>query len=136
MKRISKLHLSTFTAISIVLVTAGTSEAASVVFDNISNYENGVSGAGANSTASVPNTYMGDAYTLAPGTASITEFDIYPVNLSGTSYTGLSVDIYVWDTVNMSTVNATTPAFGNLLGWRLAWPCGGKGRGKTGVGEG
>jgi hypothetical protein len=59
---------------------------------------------------------MGDAYTLAPGTVDLTGFDIFPVNLTGTAFTGLSINISVWGTVNTSgTVNATTPAFGDLL---------------------
>lgn len=59
---------------------------------------------------------MGDGYNLAPGTTSITGFDLYPVNVTGVNYTGLQITIYVWGSVNTSgTVNATTPAFGNLL---------------------
>src|SRR3954454_25024967 len=68
------------------------------------------------STSSSPNTFMGDAYTLAPGTTSITGFDVYPVNVSGVNFTGLKINIFVWGNVNTSgTVNSTTPAFGNLL---------------------
>jgi hypothetical protein len=68
------------------------------------------------STSSTPNTFMGSAYNLAPGTTSITGFDIYPVNVSGVNFTGLKINIFVWGTVNTSgTVNSTTPAFGNLL---------------------
>jgi PEP-CTERM motif len=68
------------------------------------------------STSSSPNTFMGDAYTLGAGATSITGFDIYPVNVSGTSFTGLKINIFVWGSVNTSgTVNSTTPAFGNLL---------------------
>jgi hypothetical protein len=99
-----------------VLVAAGTSEATSVVFDNMSNLEGGNANAHVASTASTPNTFMGDAYTLASGTTSISGFDIYPVNLSGTSYTGIKINIFVWGSVNTGTVNATTPAFGDLLG--------------------
>jgi len=59
---------------------------------------------------------MGAAYNLLPGASTISGFDIYPVNLSGTSFNALRLSIYVWGTVNTSgTVNATTPAFGNLL---------------------
>jgi hypothetical protein len=59
---------------------------------------------------------MGDGYNLAAGTTAITGFDIYPVNVSGTSFTGLKINIFVWGSVNTSgTVNSTTPAFGNLL---------------------
>ena len=59
---------------------------------------------------------MGDGYNLAAGTTSITGFDLYPVNVSGTSFTGLKLNIFVWGTVNTSgTVNSATPAFGNLL---------------------
>jgi hypothetical protein len=68
------------------------------------------------STSSTPNTFMGDGYNLAAGTTSITGFDIYPVNVSGTSFIGLKINIFVWGSVNTSgTVNSTTPAFGNLL---------------------
>ena len=87
-----------------------------LVFDNISNADEGVPGAVAASTSSTPNTFMGGGYVLAPGTTSITGFDLYPVNTSGTSFTGLKLNIFVWGSVNMGTVNASTPAFGNLLG--------------------
>jgi hypothetical protein len=87
-----------------------------LVFDNISDLENGVAGAAANATSSTPNTFMGCAYTLAPGTTSITGFDLFPVNLSGTTFNALKINIWVWGTVNTGTVNASTPAFGNLLG--------------------
>src|SRR2546430_75532 len=43
-------------------------KAAVVVFDNMSNYENGVSGAAIASTSSTPNYFMGDGYQLTPGT--------------------------------------------------------------------
>lgn len=88
---------------------------AALVFDNFSNYEGGNTNAHVAVTASTPNTFMGDAYTLLPGTTSITGFDIYPANLSGTAYVGLKMNIYVWGSVNMGTVSASTPAFGNLL---------------------
>jgi hypothetical protein len=53
---------------------------------------------------------------LTPGTTEITGFDIYPDNLTGTNFTGLKINIFVWGAVNTSgTVNATTPAFSNLL---------------------
>ena len=59
---------------------------------------------------------MGDAYNLYPGSTVITGFDLFPVNTTGINFTGLQITIYVWGTVNTSgTVNATTPAFGNLL---------------------
>src|SRR5438874_1974935 len=91
-------------------------KAAVVVFDNMSNYENGVSGTGIASTSSTPNYFMGDGYLLTPGTTSITGFDIFPVNQSGTSFIGLRINIYVWGSVNLSgTVNASTPAFSSLL---------------------
>jgi len=89
---------------------------ADVVFDNMTTFESGNTNAHVASTSSTPNTFMGDAYTLASGTTSITGFDIYPVNVSGTSYDHLKMNIFVWGSVNMGTVNATTPAFGNLLG--------------------
>jgi hypothetical protein len=102
--------------LSIALTAAWTAKA-DLVFDNMSNYENSVSGASVSATGSTPNTFMGDGYTLAPGTVSITGFDLFPVNLSGTSYTGIKISIFVWGSVNTSgSVNAATPAFGNLLG--------------------
>jgi hypothetical protein len=89
---------------------------AALVFDNFSNYEAGNPGASVAVTGSTPNTFMGDAYTLLGGTTSITGFDIYPANLSGTDYTGIKINIFVWGSVNTGTVSASTPAFGNLLG--------------------
>jgi hypothetical protein len=97
------------------MLSAATTRAA-VVFDNMSIFEAGNTNSHVTSTGSTPNTFMGDGYVLAAGTTAITGFDLYPVNLSGTSYTGLKLNIYVWGTVNTGTVNATTPAFGNLLG--------------------
>jgi hypothetical protein len=58
---------------------------------------------------------MGGAYTLAGGTTSITGFDIYPANLSGVNYVGIKINIFVWGSVNMGAVSASSPAFGNLL---------------------
>ena len=100
----------------VTVVLAATSAKADVVFDNISNYEAGNTNSHISATGSTPNTFMGDGYVLAAGATDITGFDIFPVNLSGTTYTGLKINSYVWGTVNTGTVNATTPAFGNLLG--------------------
>lgn len=98
------------------LGTAMASNAA-LLFDNMSNFENGVTGANVSATGSTPNTFMGGAYNLLSGASSITGFDIYPANLSGTGYNALRINIFVWGSVNTSgTVNSTTPAFGNLLG--------------------
>lgn len=105
-----------FLVAALCLSTLTTSNAA-VLFDNMSNYENSVAGASIAATSSTPNTFMGAAYNLLSGATSITGFDIYPVNLSGTSYNALKINIFVWGSVNTSgTVNSTTPAFGNLLG--------------------
>src|ERR1035438_474427 len=110
----------TLAAAAIITVSATTTTQAvspgpSVVFDNISDYENSVPGVAVNATGSTPNSFMGDAYTLAPGTTQITGFDLLPANLSGVNYTGLKINIFVWGTVNTGTVNATTPAFGDDL---------------------
>ena len=68
-------------------------------------------------TSSNPNTYMGDAYTLAPGTTQITGFDLFPLNATVNNYVGLEVNVWVWGAVNTSgTVNAANPAFSDLLG--------------------
>jgi hypothetical protein len=109
--------LSTILAIAAlaILIPAGTARA-DLVFDNISNFENGDPDANIAATGSVPNTFMGEAYELNPGTTEITGFDVFPVNLSGTDYTDLQINIYVWGSVNTTgTVNAATPAFSNLL---------------------
>jgi hypothetical protein len=114
-QKASRSNLSRCMAVLILLSFAGLASAQVVVFDNMSNYEGGNTNANVTATASVPNTFMGDAYNLG-GATSITGFDIFPVNLSGSNYTGLRMTIYVWGTVNTSgTVNSTTPAFGNLL---------------------
>ena len=52
----------------------------------------------------------------AVNSLTITGFDFLPVNLSGTNFTGLKINGFVWGGVNTGTVNATTPAFSNLLG--------------------
>jgi hypothetical protein len=87
-----------------------------LVYDNISAYENGVPGATVTATGSTPNTFMGAAYTLAAGTTAITGFDLFPANLSGTTFTALKMNVYVWGNVNTGTVSAANPAFSNLLG--------------------
>jgi len=89
-----------------------------LLFDNVSNYMNAVAGAGASTTSSTPNTFMGDAYNLnlTGGSTTITGFDLFPANLAGTTFTNLKLTVYVWGTVNTTgTVNSTTPAFSNLL---------------------
>jgi len=83
--------------------------AGTVVFDNFT-------GRTLSSTSSTPNTFMGDGYVLLAGTTNISEIAYFPVNLSGTSFTGIQTTFYFWDTVNTGTVNAGSPAFGNLLG--------------------
>lgn len=86
------------------------------VFDNVSDFENGVPGATNAALGSTPNSFMGDGYLLTPGTTNITGFDIFPVNLTGIDFTdGIQINIYVWGSVNLGTVNSSTPAFGNLL---------------------
>ena len=97
---------------------------ADLVFDNMSNFENGVAGANNDITPFTPNNFMGDGYALAPGTIDITGFDVFPVNLSGTDFTGLEITIYVWANVNTGTVNAGSPAFGNLLASYTLFPSG------------
>jgi hypothetical protein len=98
--------------VAAAILAATTPAQAQVAFDNVPT-----SAFSAFSTSSTPNTFMGDGYILAGGTTAITGFDLFPVNTSGTSYTGLKVNIFVWGTVNTSgTVNSTTPAFSNPLG--------------------
>jgi hypothetical protein len=93
-----------------------TTAKASLLFDNISAYESSESGAAVTTTSGTPNTFMGDGYVLPSGTTDITGLDLFPVNLTGTKYTGLELAVYVWGTVNTGVVNASTPAFSNLLG--------------------
>ncbi|PWU15246.1 MAG: hypothetical protein C5B50_15710 [Verrucomicrobia bacterium] len=82
----------------------------------MSVYESGSTNGTIAATSSTPNTWMGGAYNLVAGTTAISGFDIYPVNLSGGNFNALKITIDVWGSVNTSgTVNATTPAFGNLL---------------------
>jgi hypothetical protein len=92
-------------------LAATVSSQAQTAFNNVPT-----SGFSAFSTSSTSNYFMGDGYNLAAGTTKITGFDVYPVNTSGINFTGLKINIYVWGSVNTSgTVNAGTPAFGNLL---------------------
>lgn len=88
---------------------------AALVFDNISSPRAGDGGT-LTATGSTPNTFMGDAYVLAEGTTQITGFDVFPYNNTGTNFTGLKINIFVWGGVNTGTVNAANPAFSNLLG--------------------
>lgn len=98
------------------LTVVASAAQATLVFDNVSNFRNGVAGATGTSTGSTPNTFMGGAYNLLSGTTNITGFDLFPVNLSGTNFTGLKINVFVWGTVNTGTVSASAPAFSNLLG--------------------
>ena len=109
---------STLLAGAFALTLAATSsQAATVLFDNMTAAETGVAGAALTATSSTPNTFMGDGYILAAGASTITGFDLFPVNsTAATTYTNLKLNVYVWGTVNTGTVNATTPAFSNLLG--------------------
>jgi len=113
----AKRALSACVAATAIALASTTLSQAAVVFDNMTKFEaNDPTAGGATSTSSTPNTFMGDPYVLTAGTTAITGFDIFPVNASGVNYTGIKINIYVWGSVNTSgTVNATTPAFGNLL---------------------
>lgn len=113
---LSPTSLLRFAALGLGLALPLFSQAAQVVFDNMSTFESGNTNAHIAVTSSTPNTFMGDGYNLLAGTVDITGFDIYPANLSGTAYDHLKLNIFVWGSVNTSgTVNSTTPAFGNLL---------------------
>ena len=112
-----KKNILSLLTLAALIITLADSAHASLVFDNISNFQNSVPGTNIAATGSTPNTFMGDGYTLARGTTTITGFDLYPVNLSGTSYTGFKINIYIWGSVNTTgLVYAATPAFSNLLG--------------------
>ncbi len=101
--------------LAVEFVCASAIHAATVVFDDMSNFEGSQPGASIAFTGSTPNTFMGDGYLLTPGTTNITGLDIFPVNTSGTDFTGLQITIYVWGSVNSGPVNSGSPAFGNLL---------------------
>jgi hypothetical protein len=98
------------------LTFATTASQAVVVFDNISALQAGTPGATITSTGSTPNTFIGDAYTLTAGTTQITGFDVFTGNLTGTTYTALKLNLYVWGGVNLGAASVATPAFSNLLG--------------------
>src|SRR5580765_4379745 len=87
--------VSVWLVLAAASLVAATLARGAVVFDNMSNYEGGNTNATVAATGSTPNTFMGDGYTLAAGTTQITGFDLFPVNLSGTSYTGLKINIFV-----------------------------------------
>ena len=106
---------STIISAALIAACAGTASAA-LLFDNATAFETAPPTESFTATGSTPNTFMGDAYGLVPGATSITGFDIYPVNLSTTNFTGLKINIFVWGTVNTGAVSAATPAFSNLLG--------------------
>ena len=58
---------------------------------------------------------MGDGYLLTPGTTNITGFDIFFRNQTGSNFTGVQINVYVWGSVNSGVVGSNTPAFGNAL---------------------
>ena len=65
---------------------------------------------------STPNTFMGDAFVLAPGANDLTGLDLFPYLGSGTSYVGLKLNFYIWGNVNTGSVTASAPAFSDLIG--------------------
>lgn len=83
---------------------------ADLAFDNITTAPS-ITG-----TSSTPNTFMGGAYTLLPGTTTLSGFDLFPVNFTTSTFTAIRATVYVWGTVNTGAVSAGSPAFGNLLG--------------------
>ena len=101
-------------AVGLGLIAVSTAKGG-VVYDNISSIENSTPGTAIITTSSTPNTFVGDGFNLAAGTTEITGFDVVPVNHTGTTFTSLKVTGYIWGTVNTGTVNASHPAFGNLL---------------------
>ena len=110
----SKYRFFILGASSAVLLSSTVAKA-DVLFDNMSKFENGDPNANVAVTSSTPNTFMGNAYTLIPGASTITGFDLFPANLTGTTFTGLKLTVYVWGSVNMGTVNGANPAFGDPL---------------------
>lgn len=97
------------------LVAFSATASADLVFDNITAPLNGDAGT-LSATGSTPNTFMGAGYVLQAGTTQITGFDLFPYNNTGTDFTDLKLNIYVWGGVNTGTVSAASPAFSNLLG--------------------
>jgi len=87
-----------------------------LLFDDMTKFEAQDPGINGTTTGSTPNTFMGFGADLQTNANSITGFDLFPVNLTGTNFNALKLTVYVWDTVNKTgTVNAATPAFSNLL---------------------
>lgn len=110
------VHRFLYAGVLALGLSAAASHAA-VVFDNMTAVQSGAAGAVLTAVSNAPNSFMGSAYVLAAGTTAITGFDLFPANATAaTTFTNLKLNIYVWDTVNLGTVNAATPAFGNLLG--------------------
>lgn len=99
-------------ALAAATFVAATSAKAAVVFDSATAFETSAPGVTISATSSTPNTFMGTGYTLLSGTSDITGFDLFPVNLSGTNFTGLKINIFVWGSVNTT---GTGNAFSNLL---------------------
>lgn len=109
----SQLRTKLFVA-AILSIGTRAAHAQSLLFDNLSNYENGVSGA---KNTWTPTKGAGDPFTLLLGATTITGFDLYALNDATSSYSAYRINIYVWGSVNTSgTVNASTPAYSNLLG--------------------
>src|ERR1017187_9116442 len=61
---------------ALALLAAASAQAQGLAFDNAPT------GFPAYSTSSTPNSFMGDAYNLYPGSTVITGFDLFPVNRS------------------------------------------------------
>ena len=96
--------------------TASFADSSSVAYDSANAFEHATNGAFGIPVPFLPNTFMGAAVMLTPGTTSISGLDLYVTNLTGARVTGLRINVFIWDTINTGPYSSSNPAFSNLLG--------------------
>jgi MYXO-CTERM domain-containing protein len=137
----SYVHQAVLAVAAASALAAMPAYASQLVYDNATNINNnpnpgeqnntetsaGVNDNGSDffSSVGVPDTFIGSGLNLAPGTTSISGFDVFPTNATnasnidptgtGISFTDIKINIYVWGGVNSGLTTPTNPAFTDLL---------------------
>jgi hypothetical protein len=104
-------------AFAVAASVSGSAAQAEVLFDDIT--APGPFGLGGPTTAmppQTPNSWFGDAVNLTASASDITGVDLFIQNDSGQNFNAFRGTIDIWGQVNTGTVNASSPAFSNLLG--------------------
>jgi len=116
-KRRKKFAYTCLAAAVSSIVVAQRAGAQTLIFDNMTDAENGANGAVGVYAGGSGTDVVGGIYTLPTGTTALTGFDFTVVNGTSAEVDNLQVNLYVWGGVNTTTaVTSSTPAFSDLLG--------------------